>query len=563
MRVPEKPGNGTAFSAAGSDRPQSLAGSQLSISSAFRFTSSDFARFLAGPAGALTSSSSVSSPPSQSADSRRPTSHRASSSDRSDVSSAPTVTTKPEEARSDEGEEDVVEDVQATLALAPVEAGIATADAVEESSMNAAAPSLADGDSGTEKRQNPEQDTASADSRTSTTANAKLSADDAGPSAEPKTLPSGGQLRANMSAVEDNDASTIVGPLSASEMGVERTDRGDSVQPDLVGNSSAALADELNDSPTSPAASQSPGRSGRRGGAGTSAARETAQNRRVHDAAGPREQPGATDRAAQQDAQQTGAAAFEAATAGPAEISGGSRADAVLPADPASAAAAAPVLDKAAQTALNATSGSETGVAGGLSSSDAADRIGDSVAGRQDAPTRTDIADRARLIHRITKALTKLGTDGGQVRMRMHPESLGSVLLEMRVLGRSVEARVTAENEASLSLLRQQLPDLRQRLESQGMTVQRLDVELRDENASDNSNPFNDPAGSGQWSEGENDGNRFGARQQSGSRHAGDAVEASRLGRNAAIAGEHHSRAGIGLERRTEPAAPGTLDLRL
>ncbi len=104
-------------------------------------------------------------------------------------------------------------------------------------------------------------------------------------------------------------------------------------------------------------------------------------------------------------------------------------------------------------------------------------------AGADSTPSsrRTDIADRARLVHRIAKAFQKMGIDSGQVRLKMHPDELGGVQIEMQVTGRSVKAMVIADGEDARQLLQDSLPELRQRLESQGLTVERLDVELRSE----------------------------------------------------------------------------------
>ncbi len=127
-----------------------------------------------------------------------------------------------------------------------------------------------------------------------------------------------------------------------------------------------------------------------------------------------------------------------------------------------------------------ASGGDPPAVAAASGSTATAARHGEVATAAATATSRSDLAAQARLIHRISKAFTKLSAAGGQVRMRLHPEHLGSVQLEMRVSGRNVEARVTADNEAARSALQQQLSELRQRLESQGLQVQRLEVELSD-----------------------------------------------------------------------------------
>jgi len=95
------------------------------------------------------------------------------------------------------------------------------------------------------------------------------------------------------------------------------------------------------------------------------------------------------------------------------------------------------------------------------------------------ASRQSEIADRARLVHRIAKAFQKMGVDGGHVRLKMHPEELGGVQLEMQVIGRTINATVTAENEQARQVIQANLPELRQRLESQGLIIERFDVQTR------------------------------------------------------------------------------------
>jgi len=192
----------------------------------------------------------------------------------------------------------------------------------------------------------------------------------------------------------------------------------------------------------------------------------------------------------------------------------------------------------------------------GPSSSDSSGRNGDQLSSRNaENLTRTDIADRARLIHRISKAFTKMGVDGGQIRMKMHPETLGGVLLEMRVRGRNVEATVTADNEAARGLLQQQLSELRQRLESQGMTVQRLEVALQDDTATGGS-LLKDQRG-------EMFGGDRGSNGYDQPRRSNNAPNAEKNASSAAIKGLTMPGQGTMMALSRGPAAPGTLDLRL
>ncbi|GEM_PF-5322041 len=91
------------------------------------------------------------------------------------------------------------------------------------------------------------------------------------------------------------------------------------------------------------------------------------------------------------------------------------------------------------------------------------------------------VADRAILVQRVSKAFQRLGLDGGQVRIRLHPEELGSVQLQMSIQGQRMSGRVVAETEAARSILAEHLPELRQRLAEQGIQVERLEVSLEGE----------------------------------------------------------------------------------
>ena len=90
----------------------------------------------------------------------------------------------------------------------------------------------------------------------------------------------------------------------------------------------------------------------------------------------------------------------------------------------------------------------------------------------------TSTLARIKLIQRVSKAFQHLGPDGGVVRLRLAPAEMGSVRVEMRIQQRKVSARVIAETEAASAALREHLPDLRARLESFGMQVEQLDVEM-------------------------------------------------------------------------------------
>ena len=90
----------------------------------------------------------------------------------------------------------------------------------------------------------------------------------------------------------------------------------------------------------------------------------------------------------------------------------------------------------------------------------------------------TEAVNRAKLIQRVSKAFQHLGPDGGHVRLRLAPAELGTVRLEMHMHERRIQARVVAESEAAATVLREHLPELRQRLESQGIQIERFQIDV-------------------------------------------------------------------------------------
>ncbi|QEG42737.1 flagellar hook-length control protein FliK [Roseimaritima ulvae] len=114
------------------------------------------------------------------------------------------------------------------------------------------------------------------------------------------------------------------------------------------------------------------------------------------------------------------------------------------------------------------------------------------------------VADRALLVQRVSRAFQRLGVDGGQVRIRLHPEELGGVQLQLNMQGQRMSGRVVTETEAARSILTQHLPELRQRLADQGMQVERLEVQLEGEQdaGGEMDLPNRDSAGQGRAGQG-------------------------------------------------------------
>jgi flagellar hook-length control protein FliK len=130
----------------------------------------------------------------------------------------------------------------------------------------------------------------------------------------------------------------------------------------------------------------------------------------------------------------------------------------------------------AAQSSLGSRSGA-TGVTTSLESTAAPKAETKSDAKGATREGVSEAVNRAKLIQRVSRAFQHLGPDGGVVRLRLAPAELGTVRIEMRINGRKMEARVVAETEAASNALREHLPDLRSRLESFGMQIERIEIE--------------------------------------------------------------------------------------
>ena len=129
--------------------------------------------------------------------------------------------------------------------------------------------------------------------------------------------------------------------------------------------------------------------------------------------------------------------------------------------------ATAPIVEPSSPT--NVTT-AETGV----SSTARTDGTAASTGANQDSAV--DTADRARFVERVARAFQSTG--GNQtVRMRLHPEELGSLRLQVTMRGDGMHARIEAESAEARNILMDQLPALRERLAQQEIRLVRLDID--------------------------------------------------------------------------------------
>lgn len=124
--------------------------------------------------------------------------------------------------------------------------------------------------------------------------------------------------------------------------------------------------------------------------------------------------------------------------------------------------------------AINNPTGAVTGADATGSRVANGDRAGRSRAGGSDT---AEAVSRAKLIQRVSRAFQTMGGQGGVVRLRLAPADLGTIRIEMRVRNSQIDAKVLAESEAVSQTLREHLPELRSRLEQQGLTVERIEID--------------------------------------------------------------------------------------
>lgn len=97
------------------------------------------------------------------------------------------------------------------------------------------------------------------------------------------------------------------------------------------------------------------------------------------------------------------------------------------------------------------------------------------------SPTAEDGGVTAQMATGLAKALRQ---GGGTVAMRLRPENLGAVSLEVTVRGDAVGVFIEAESDSARDLLSNSIPLLRESLTARGLRVERIDIAVSAEPAS-------------------------------------------------------------------------------
>lgn len=86
--------------------------------------------------------------------------------------------------------------------------------------------------------------------------------------------------------------------------------------------------------------------------------------------------------------------------------------------------------------------------------------------------------DRARLIQRVATACQSAVNQNGTIRMKLHPEELGSVSVKIQIDGKSARIELESENEEARQILLENADQLKERLLAQGMHVESFSVKI-------------------------------------------------------------------------------------
>ncbi|MBL8018519.1 MAG: flagellar hook-length control protein FliK [Leptospirales bacterium] len=81
----------------------------------------------------------------------------------------------------------------------------------------------------------------------------------------------------------------------------------------------------------------------------------------------------------------------------------------------------------------------------------------------------------------VEKARINLGSDGqSSASLRLKPEQLGSVTLNLKVYGNVVEAKVLVENDSVKKLVKDEMDQLQRELKRQGFSVDAIEIRVRE-----------------------------------------------------------------------------------
>jgi flagellar hook-length control protein FliK len=86
--------------------------------------------------------------------------------------------------------------------------------------------------------------------------------------------------------------------------------------------------------------------------------------------------------------------------------------------------------------------------------------------------------DATRVLNRVARAFAAAQDRDGELHLRLSPPELGAMKLEIRIQDGAMVAHMHTETEAARTAIIENLPALRERLNEQGVRIERFDVDL-------------------------------------------------------------------------------------
>ena len=96
-------------------------------------------------------------------------------------------------------------------------------------------------------------------------------------------------------------------------------------------------------------------------------------------------------------------------------------------------------------------------------------------------PDSTVPVDRARFVQRVSGAFRAAQQRDGEIQLRLSPPELGSLKIEISVKQGVMTAQLETDTTVARNLLLDNLPALRERLAEQNISIEKFDVDVRDE----------------------------------------------------------------------------------
>lgn len=143
-------------------------------------------------------------------------------------------------------------------------------------------------------------------------------------------------------------------------------------------------------------------------------------------------------------------------------------------------------------SALGSTIG-RGGVAASISTQSTAKRS--SSTAEADQPREISQQERVRLVQRVARSFSRLGPEGGQVTLKLHPPQLGVLNVSIKIEGHSMTARLQTETSSARDAIVESLPVLRERLSEQGIEIEKFQVDVGQQDSQSSSGQMNNFAG--------------------------------------------------------------------